>query len=180
MYKVFFLFFLLYNSSYFPESFEVIGKGEGPTIEIAKEEALTDLTQKIMVNVKSEFTSNEIQKVENDQWIKQNKEEFDTYKNKIISLKSELPLLSPKFQSEIFYKNKNLYYIEVILNSEDKKVYSDRLNSLYNNINLNYSLSKIDENSNNKTNTLKDILKDINVKQMILIIIVRKDNNPEF
>ena len=115
MYRVLFLFFLLFNSSYFPQSFEVKGVGEGPTIEIAKEEALTDLSQKIMVYVKSEFTSNEIQKVESDQWIKQNKEEFDTYKNKIISLKSELPLLSPKFQNEKFDKNFFIKYFLIIL-----------------------------------------------------------------
>jgi hypothetical protein len=162
--------FLIFSTHTFSQSIELIGVGEGSRIEIAKEEALSDLSQKIMVIVKSEFTSNETQKIETDNWKRQNKEEFESYKSKIISLKTDLPILSPKFQNELYYNVKNTYYIEVLLNSEDKLVYNDRLNSLYNNVSQNYSLIKKEDDSSKKVKLLIDILKDIEEYNKVRII----------
>lgn len=83
MNKLIFILFLVFFWCDTSPAKQITGEGFGATRKEAKEESLADLTQNIQVEVKSEFSSIKTVKTRS----------FEETRNKVINLKSDLPIL---------------------------------------------------------------------------------------
>jgi archaellum component FlaC len=152
---------LLLNAYYIPVT--LVGQGNGET-EKAKKEALSDLSNQVSVNVKSEFK--EFQKaIEN---------EYKNYKQNLIKTSSNLPLKSVRFK----YENGDTL---AILNSTlALNVYKNELNRLKKEIKEIQKEIQSTKSNTQKYRLYKELLKDVEEfnKNKIVAIVLRGENLP--
>lgn len=124
------------------------GSGFGETKEAAKKEALSDLSQTIRVEVKSEFSSITSQK----------NQTVDELKTKAIHLKSELPILGVEFDELISKKG---YLVEAVLHFSNVRLYESELRKIKGLIRKNVSNYNQSTTHAGKVALLATILTDI-------------------
>ena len=123
----------------------ISGTGYGKTLDEARKEALAELSQNIRVEVKSEFTSIQIQK----------NRSLDELKTKAIHLKSELPILGAQY-SELSAKEG--FVVEAILSVSSKALYETELERTADLISKNLENLKTTPSQEGKAELLKNIL----------------------
>lgn len=153
-----FIFFLIITSIFSKNISQIaLGKSE----EEAKKDALAFLSQTISVDVKSSFFDKEI--VVDGKYLEE--------KEKSIYLKSNLPLLGVLFNISTL---EDEFMVEAILTNESLEVYQLEINRLEKEIN---SLKDLLESSNNKSNILNEIIKNIeNYNRYLLVYSFIADN----
>ncbi len=158
--------FLLWNS--LAPASQITGEGYGETPKEAKKESLADLSQRIQVEVKSEFSTTE----------SVNAKGYDKQAVKIINLKSELPLIGVDFN---VVKDKSQYYSVATLDYKSKSLYIAELTRIRSKVDKNFKQVSNIQSNEEKSRLLNEILTEMDQynKYRIVAQFLGNSNIPE-
>ncbi len=124
---------------------QITGEGYGKTKKEAKKESLADLSQRIQVEIKSEFSTTE----------SFNAKGYDKQVVRIINLKSDLPLIGIDFN---VIKAKNQYYSIATLDYKTTSLYKAELKHIKSKVDKNLKQISNIQSNEEKSGLLKEIL----------------------
>jgi len=150
---------------------EFTGSGFGKTVKEAKHEALSDLSQNIKVEVRSSVTSHK----------QTNNDNMNSSFVKDIRVSSNLPIMGAEFQLFTHPKNE-LEALVTLAPSKAKKLYVQKLNTLYEEIDTLHSRASSAKNNLEKEQLLRLLLNTLNeysrYQSVAIVIGVEKIKKP--